>query len=228
VVDALTALRTTGTCRYYTDEPVSDRLLLQALDAARFAPQGGNLQPVRWVVVRRRDLVATLANWYLELWEEYLAEVTGGARGVGTAPTTWRAADDFACSLASIPVILVVCAKLSTLYATDERLDRLSIVGGASVYPAVQSFCLACRALGLGTALTTLLVQREAEVRDLLGIPGGVATAAHVAVGHPARPWPTRLKRRPIAETAFADAYGQPLISNDREGGSARWSSPRP
>ena len=211
MVDALTALRTTGTCRYYTDEPVSDALLEQALDAARFAPQGGNLQPVRWVVVRDRDLLATLAEWYLELWEAYLAVVTGGARGVGAAPATLRAADDFARALGSIPALVVVCAKVSALLATDEHLDRMSIVGGASVYPAVQSFCTACRALGLGTALTTLLVQREDDVRELLAIPDGVATAAHVAVGHPARPWPQKLTRRPVSETAFADAYGTPL-----------------
>lgn len=214
MLDALTALRTTGTCRYYSDEPVGDDLLVQALDAARFAPQGGNLQPVRWVVVRDGDKLETLAGWYLELWEAYLAEVTGGERGIGAAPASLRAADDFARALGSIPVLVVVCAKLSALYATDEGLDRLSIVGGASVYPAVQSFLLACRALDLGTALTTLLVQREDDVRELLGIPGDVATAAHIAVGHPAKPWPTRLKRRPVGETAFADVYGSALTDS--------------
>lgn len=210
-IDALTALRTTGTCRYFTTEPVGDDLLVEALDAARFAPQGGNLQPVRWVVVRDRDKLATLAQWYLELWEPYFAAITGGARGTGVGTGTQRAADDFARSLADIPALVVVCAKLSTLWATDEKLDRLSVVGGASIYPSVQSFCLACRALGLGTAMTTLLCQREDEVRGLLEIPGDTATAAHIAVGRPARPWPSRLRRRPLAETAFADTYGQPI-----------------
>jgi nitroreductase len=209
VTEVLEALRTTGTCRYYSDEPVGDELLAQALDAARFAPQGGNLQPVRWVVVRDRDRLATLAGWYLEEWEAYLAEVTGGQRGIGAAPAALRAADDFARSLDRIPALVVVCAKLSALYATDADLGRLSIVGGASVYPAVQSFCLACRALDLGTALTTLLCRREPEVRELLAIPDGTATACHVAVGRPARPWPTRLTRRPVYETAFADSYGE-------------------
>lgn len=217
-LDVLTALRTTGTCRYFSDAPVDDALLVEALDAARFAPQGGNLQPVRWVVVRDRALVATLAEWYLELWEAYVEELTGGARGVGAAPQTLRAADDFARSLASIPALVVVCVRMSALYATDAKLDRLSIVGGASVYPTVEAFLLACRAVGLGTALTTLLVQREDDVRELLGIPEGVATAAHVAVGRPAKPWPAKLTRRPVSEIAFADAYGRPLSEGTGSG----------
>lgn len=212
-LDVFTALRSTGTCRYFADEPLEDGPLLEALDAARFAPQGGNLQPVRWVVVRDREKLAMLASWYLELWEQYLAEVTGGNRGVGAASGTLRAADDFARSLARVPAFVVVCAKLSALYATDAELGRLSIVGGASVYPAMQSFCLACRALGLGTAVTTLLCQREADVRALLDIPDDTATAAHVAVGRPARPWPTRLTRRPVTETSFADTYGKAIGS---------------
>jgi nitroreductase len=114
-------------------------------------------------------------------------------------------------------VLVVVCARLSALYATDAGLGRLSVVGGASIYPAVQSFCLACRALGLGTTLTTLLCRREDEVRGLLGIPDGVATAAHVAAGHPARPWPERLTRRPLAQTAFADRYGEALTRESFE-----------
>jgi nitroreductase len=210
-VDVLTALRTTGTCRSFTSEKVPDELIAEALDAARFAPQGGNLQPVRWIVVRDRRTIGVLAGWYLELWDAYLAEVSGGERGVGTARSSLAAADRFARAMADVPALVVVGAKLSALYATDQGQGRLSVVGGASVYPAVQSFCLACRALGLGTALTTLLCQREPDVKALLEMPRGVATVAHIAVGRPARPWPEKLTRRPLSEVAFGDAYGRPL-----------------
>jgi nitroreductase len=155
--------------------------------------------------------VRTLAGWYLELWEDYVAELSGGRRSVGVVPAGLRAADDFARALGDIPALVVVCAKTSALYATDAGLGRMSVVGGASIYPSVQSFCLACRVLGLGTTLTTLLCRREPEVRELLSIPANLATAAHVAVGRPARPWPARLSRRPVSETAFLDVYGVPL-----------------
>ena len=40
---------------------------------------------------------------------------------------------------------------------TDAKLDRVSVVGGGSVYTAVENLLLACRAEGLGCVLTTLL-----------------------------------------------------------------------
>ena len=95
---------------------------------------------------------------------------------------------------------------------TDAQLPRQSIVGGASVYPFVQNLLLALRAEGLGAAMTTLLVPAEAEVRRLLGIPDGIALAAHVGVGRRADPWPARLSRRPVQEFAFAERYGQQLV----------------
>jgi hypothetical protein len=45
-------------------------------------------------------------------------------------------------------------------------------------------------------------------VKELLEIPDGIATAATVALGYPARPFPKRLARRPLADTCFLDAYG--------------------
>ena len=102
--------------------------------------------------------------------------------------------------------------------ATDRHLERLSLVGGASVYPAVQNLLLSARAEGLGTALTTLLCAVEPQVVQLLGIPDGVATAATVTLGYPARPFPRRLARRPLAELVFGDAWGTPLDSVSQNG----------
>ena len=62
----------------------------------------------------------------------------------------------------------------------------------ASVYPAVQNFCLAARALGLGTALTTVIRIRTDEVFEALGVPARsdgrrrFEIAALVPLGHPA------------------------------------------
>lgn len=210
-MEILEAMRTTGTCRYFRPDPVPDDVLLTALEAARFAPQGGNLQPVRWVLVRDVEKRKALKELYLPLWKRYVRELTGGRRRVGGGSRMLDDADRFAANLDKVPVIAVACAKTSRLWATDEGLDRLSIVGGASVYPTVQNFCLALRALGVATAITTLLCAVEPDVRELLEIPDDVATACHVAVGYPARPWPRRLRRLPVEETTFVDRYGARL-----------------
>jgi nitroreductase len=210
-MDLIEAMTTTGTCRRFRPDDVPDDVLARAFAAARFAPQGGNLQPVRWVVVRDAGLRRALADLYLPLWEEYAGEVGSGERKVGAAPRSVREADHFARHLAEVPLLLVACVKMRRLQATDDALGRLSVVGGASVYPMVQNLCLALRGEGVATALTTLLCRREPEVRELLAIPDDVGTACHVAAGYPDRPWPTRLSRLPVEETVYVDRYGTGL-----------------
>jgi nitroreductase len=204
-------IETTGTCRFYRPDPIPDDVLARVLDGARFAPTGGNRQGVRFVVVRDPAKRRQLKDWYLPMWQQYVSRAA--ARPGAPTPKLLQNADHFARQLDQIPALIVVCARLADLLATDRHLDRLSIVGGASVYPSVQNLLLSARAEGLGTALTTLLCAVEPQVKELLGIPDGVATAALVAIGYPANGFPKKLARRPLTDLCFADAWGAPLFA---------------
>ncbi|HWG09080.1 MAG TPA: nitroreductase family protein [Solirubrobacteraceae bacterium] len=211
------AMRSAPTSRRFETDPVPREALVRALEAARFAPSGGNRQGWRVVVVEDADTRRELRDLYLPSWRAYM-EHTGGA-GMLADPAGHdqarvrmvRRADEFAHALDRVPVHLVVGVRLEDLAVTDAQLPRQSIVGGASIYPFVQNLLLALRAEGLGTALTTLLVPAEAEVRRLLGIPEDIALAAYIAVGRRAEAWPKRLARKPVAEFAFSERYGEPL-----------------
>lgn len=219
------AMRTQNACRYYRDDPVPDEVLYRAVELARFAPSGGNRGAVRFVFVRDPDLRRQLGQWYLPLWEEVAAAARAGADAIGAGggparsvrtgfsdtARTMADGDHFARRFGEHPVIIVVCADLAQTHPTDTGLGRLSVVGGASVYPMAQNLCLALRAQGVGTALTTLLVAREPDVKRLLGIPGHVSTCCHIAAGYPARPFPRRLHRPDPGLLAFADRYGSRL-----------------
>ena len=91
------------------------------------------------------------------------------------------------------------------------------MVGGASLYPAVQNLLLACRAEGLGSVLTTLLCSREKEVRELLEIPEPWATCAFVPIGWPSGSGHGPLARRPVEQVAFADRFGEALFAGTEE-----------
>lgn len=212
--DLSTAMRTTGTCRYFRPDSVPDDVLREAFDDARFGPQGGNRQPVRWIVVRSPERKQALAELYLPMWKGYLDAVTGGTVAANALPRTVADADHFAEHLAEAPAIVVVCAELSGLHPTDHELGRLSVVGGASIYPVMQNFCLALRARGVGSVVTTLLCHHEPAVRELLEIPPEFVTAAHVAVGYPAKAFPTRLTRTPVAEAVSSETFGTPLFAS--------------
>ena len=57
--------------------------------------------------------------------------------------------------------------EMRARYVDEHRyVERIR---GASIYPAVQNIILACRALGLGTTITTNHIRCEDAVRALLG-----------------------------------------------------------
>jgi nitroreductase len=216
-MDLYEAMGCAPTTRRFKADAVPAETLDRVLDAARFAPSGGNRQGWRVVVVQDAELRVKLRDLYLPGWREYMQQ-TGGAL-VLADPDSFDAriarnvqrADEYANGLDRVPVHLVVGVRLDDLAVTDAKLPRPSIVGGASVYPFVQNLLLALRAEGLGAALTTLLVPAEDEVRRLLCIPEGIALAAHIGVGYRVDPWPARLARKPVEEFAFGERYGEPL-----------------
>lgn len=216
-MDAVEAMRTIGSCRGYKPDDVPDEVVARAVEAARFAPQGGNRQPTRLVVVRDRALKERLRDLYLVPWRKYYEAATAGTASTGSlgeydsAQRAADAANRFAENLAEVPLIIVVCARIDALHITDEDQGRPSVVGGASIYPFVQNLCIALRVEGVATTITTLLCEYEAEVRELLGIPDEYLTACHVAAGYPERGFPTKLRRMAVEEMTFLDRFGDSI-----------------
>jgi nitroreductase len=222
-MDLVEALRSTGAARDFHPDPISDDVLRRLLDTARFAPNGGNRQAWRVVVVKDPATRTRLRDLYATGWRQYLA--MGAAGLTPWAPVTDRDAearavagplpDDvgpFAGHFDEVPVMLVVLADLRRLAAVDRDLPRYTLVGGASIYPFVWSVLLAARSEGLGGVITTMLVKEEAAVQELLGVPAGdFAVAAVVALGRPVHQ-PRRLKREPVDAFTTVDRFdGAPL-----------------
>jgi nitroreductase len=203
--------------RRFRPDPVEHDVLERVLEAARFAPSGGNRQGWRVIAVTDAETRRALRDLYQPHWRAYFDHT--GASEILANPGEHDAAqvrmlrrsDEFADRLHEVPLHLVVCVRIADMLITDGELDRPSIVGGASIYPFVQNVLLALRAEGLGATLTTLLIPAEPAVKRLLGIPAELAVAAFIAAGHRADPWPSALRRRPVSDFAYAERYGQPF-----------------
>jgi nitroreductase len=211
------AMSTTRAVRRLRPDPIPDDVLRRIVEAANWAPTGGNAQPWRVIAVQDADSRVRLQQLYVGPWEAYAAQHRQRLEGAPAAVREQqermiRAADHLAHHLHLAPVILVFCFNPSLMAITDAGLERPSVVGGASVYPAVQNALLACRAEGLGCTLTTLLCLREAEVKPLLGIPAEWFTCAFVPIGYPAGTGHGPLTRRPVEKMAFRDAWGRALF----------------
>ena len=211
--DAMSTLRAVRRLR---PDPIPQESLERVLQAACWAPTGGNVQPWRVIVVRSPERKAKLQAIYEPEWHNYTAanrarlETLPIGADKDKLARTLAAGDHLAANLGTAPVILMFVAHPKNMAITDAKLDRISMVGGGSVYTAVQNAMLACRAEGLGCTLTTLHCIREPEVLEALDIPEGWATLAMVPIGYPLGGGHGPISRQAPSALAFDDAFGVP------------------
>jgi nitroreductase len=174
-------LSTTRAVRNRLDltRPVGRDILLDCIRLSQQAPTGSNSQSWRWIVVEdaaRRRRIAEIYGRGAPI----LHTLRDRAKA-GQMRRVYDSAIVLAERLADVPVHVIPCvvqrpgadwvpAQVATLYA--------------SIYPAVWSFQLALRSRGLGSVLTTLHLQWEAEVAELLDIPDHVLQAGLLPVAY--------------------------------------------
>ena len=215
-MDLHEAMRTTFAARDFTADPVPDAALFRILDAARFAPSGGNRQGWRVIVVRDPGTKAKLAELTAPAAKRYAAQQQRGenpwntidppgvdARTIEATVPPARLTD----SMLNAPVVLVICVDLKVVASTDQNLERVGVVSGASIYPFAWNVLLAARQEGYGGTITTLAIAEEPKLQALLGLPAHVAVAAVMPMGRPTRLL-TKLKRKAVSEFAMRERWG--------------------
>jgi len=215
-IGLLDGIMTTRAMRRYTDEPVTDDEIWTCLRAAVQAPSGGNIQPYQFVVIRDPATRQQLGDVYLRAWERY-STATAAAMGdrfpSEDARVAWQrnvdASDHLARHLGEAPaLVLVLMPDIEMTMADDEGVMDVGPTY-ASVYPAVQNFVLAARALGLGTVLTTVYRIHEEEVRQICGIPDRYQVVALLPLGRPRGTFAVAPRARPAEAVTSWDRYGE-------------------
>ena len=213
------SIMTTRAIRRFTAEPVTDDELRACLRAAQQAPSGGNVQPQQYLVITDPQQRAAVAGWYRRAFDRYEATLPDpDSFRDAAAEASWRRTRDasrfLAEHLAEAPAIVLFLQPIIpwTPRDADGEMDigRLD----ASVYPAVQNFCVAARSLGLGTALTTVIRIHTAEVLAELGVPEGrYEIAALVPVGRPSGNFGVA-PRKPADAVTHWDRWGDRRYKN--------------
>ena len=81
-------------------------------------------------------------------------------------------------------VVLVVCVDLRVVASTDQYLDRVGVISGASIYPLRGTF--AGRTAGRVWRDSDHIGQaEEPKIQALLGLPAHVAVCAVMPLGKP-------------------------------------------
>lgn len=218
------AIHTARAQRRLRPDPVPEELITRILDAAIRAPSAGNAQNWDFIVVRDAGLRRALGAIYRKASDIAAAMYAARGRPPQLTEAQWQrmmtAGAHLWDHMGDAPVLLVPCERPRPAPPIEDlppefqanyqaELDYLARIRGASIYPAVQNIVLACRALGLGTVITTNHLRCEAEVKELLGLPPEVDTCALMPIGYRLDRFGA-LSRRPLAEVAHADRWSVP------------------
>lgn len=208
--DAMSTLRAVRRLR---PDPIPEDVLERVLTAATWAPTGGNHQSWHIIVVRDAALKQGLEDLYRPHWMGYVPGYEAHMKDMPEheAESSRKAIESgtyLATHMHEAPVICVFCFNPNHITVTDADQPRQSVVGGGSIYPAVQNLLLAARAEGLGCVLTTLLCMEEPAVKSLLGIPDDWHTAAHVPLGYPVLGGHGPINRKSITKMTSTDRFG--------------------
>lgn len=183
------------------ERPVPDDVLLRCIDLAEQAPTGGNQTNRRWLVIKDPETKRRLADLYREVGLPFLQSLATRAQAEeGKRDRVFGSALYLAENLERVPALVMVTIRGKHDGSGPGIYD--------SVLQSAWSFCLAARARGLGTAWTTLHLNRAAEVAELLAIPEDFTQVVLFPVawtdGGDFRPAP----RRPASEITYFDQWG--------------------
>ena len=205
-MDVYEALYTTRAMRRVKPDPIPLDVQKRIFDAAIRAPSGGNAQGWRFLLVDDPAIRGKLGPIYRDclsrLWTGIYKERVDHAEQNPDAPgsASFRKMRASASWLADhfevYPLILFA-------YGQGDPT-------GSSIFPAVWSAQLAARAEGVGSALTSVLVFRLAEVNEILGVPAGWNFHGCVTFGYPTGRWAVA-PRVPVHKVAHRNRWDAPL-----------------
>ena len=208
VVDHL--LTTTRSVRKRLDlnRPVEREVIEECLEIAGQAPSGSNRQGWHFVVVTDGEKKQFIAERYRKAWYGYNAtrNVGGGPDLTAEEKQMLRvisSAQYLADNMQDVPALVIPCIEGRPEDAAPA--SQAGVYG--SILPAAWSLMLALRARGLGSAWTTLHLQSEGEIAEMLGIPDGISQAALLPVayfkGDDFRP----ARRKPMRDRTYWDSW---------------------
>jgi nitroreductase len=211
-VDIDQLLTTTRSARKALDlsAPVDMSEIRECLQIALHAPNGSNQQAWRWMVVTDPSLRAQIAELYRQTYLDKVGgQLVADLMPSGTSEAKLMSSTEFLVeNLHNVPVLVIPCYEPSYPRTDGDESFYLATLYG-SIFPAVWNFQLALHSRGYGTCITTMHLEHEREVGELLGIPptfvqGCLLPVARLRTGHTFAPTP----RRDPDEVISVDEWG--------------------
>jgi nitroreductase len=193
------AIFTQRSIRRFKPDPIPIDDLHLIIEAAVRAPNGGNRQVGRFLVLTDRARIRQFGALYREAWWAKRRDEGHAWKSIEEIPAeskTHRSAARLADEIKDAPCVVFALAA-----------DK----GPAnSVVPAAQNLMLAARALGIGAVPTTLHPTVMDRFHAMFDIPTDVTFHFCIPMGYPHGHFGPNV-RRPTSETTFLDRWGGPV-----------------
>ena len=189
-------------------DPVPDELLFKVLNAGVQAPSGMNSQPWSFLVIRSPED----KRWFADHYKAAIELRMGGREPEGgeNSPLArqFRALHYQMDHMHEFPLLLVVCGLRDWPFKVPEA-ERVGLAppNFGAIYPCVQNILLACRAVGLGAALTTMHQVFESELMERFEIPVEWGVVVTMPIGFPMGKFGP-VRRRPAESVTYFDRWG--------------------
>jgi nitroreductase len=180
--------------RRFKPDPIPLDDIRLVIEAAVKAPNGGNVQIARFLVVTDRTVIQEFGPLYREAW--WAKRRDEGLHGPDDLPPRFQPAARLAETISEVPCIIFALA--------------LHDGPANSVIPAVQNLMLAARALGIGSVPTTLHPSVMVRFHEMFAIPGDVGFHFCVPLGYPQGNFGSTV-RKATAETTFLNRWNAPV-----------------
>lgn len=211
-------LTTTRAVRKRLDltRPVEQSVLRECIEIALQAPSGLLGETWHFLILTEPEQRAKISEIYRRavdpynnaadvVPDDYLSMVIQipGEERPGQLGRVLESSIEYTKNLEKVPAFVLACVE----GRMEEHGPGAQASMYASIFPAVWSFQLALRARGLGSALTTVHIALEKDVRDAFGIPDTITQAALLPVGYFTGKDFKRSERKPVELVTHWNAW---------------------
>jgi len=190
-------------------DPVPDELLRKVLNAGVHAPSGQNIQPWSFLVIQEPED----KQWFAERYKAAMQSRFGINDSMVTQQNSpgmrqLRSLVYQINHMQEFPLLLVICGLRDWPFKVPES-ERIGLAppNFGAVYPCVQNILLACRAVGLGAALTTMHQVFEEDMMARFKIPEEWGIVVTLPIGYPKGKFGT-VSRKPAEDVTYFGRWG--------------------
>ncbi len=188
----------------YSPKQVTNNVISQIFEAARWTPSAHNAQPWRFIIIRDLATKRKLAEAMADRWNQDMKK--NGVPRVNRENLTRASIEQFI----NAPILVIACLTMEDMDTyPDRRRQKIEhILAVQSVAAAIENMLLAVHAQGLGACWFCAPLFCQSEVRRVLGVPSSVDPQALITIGYAASE-PEPPPRKPLGNMVYNNRWGE-------------------